>query len=367
MKHTVAAKEGRGTLQQGAWNAVNTCMSIDLGEKVAVVTDRRTEAVGRAIYKEAVRTTGNPDCVKLFVLEDYGQRPFSRNIPMQLEDGLKELRPDAAFYAAEGQAGELPRFRGPLIQLMVGPINARLANMVGVTPQIMKEGMCANYTEVVELSQRVFDTLRPAKKIWVTTPAGTNMTYTFDPNPQWMDQSRTIRERWQNSNGIIREQGTWSNLPNGEDYTSSKDAFGRLVMDGTLGDSLSKYGLLKHPLTVDIRGGRVVKGSVKCEDTALRKEFKKYIVIDENSDRIGEVGFGTNPAVTKLIGVMLQDEKCIGVHTALGHSYAEKTGADWSARTHMDAVLLKPTVTVDGRTIMVDGKYLMDQLAPRRP
>ena len=35
---------------------------------------------------------------------------------------------------------------------------------------------------------------------------------------------------------------------------------------------------------------------------------------------------------------MLQDEKIPGVHIAFGHPYTEHTGADWSAKTHVDMV-----------------------------
>jgi leucyl aminopeptidase (aminopeptidase T) len=46
-----------------------------------------------------------------------------------------------------------------------------------------------------------------------------------------------------------------------------------------------------------------------------------------------------------IIGNLLQDEKFPGVHIALGHGYPEKTGS--------------PSVEVEGKAIMRDGKFLI--------
>ena len=59
----------------------------------------------------------------------------------------------------------------------------------------------------------------------------------------------------------------------------------------------------------------------------------------------------------RLIGNLLQDEKFPGVHIALGDSYPDKTGADWTSKAHNDGVMRDPTVVVDGRTIMKSGKF----------
>ena len=81
--------------------------------------------------------------------------------------------------------------------------------------------------------------------------------------------------------------------------------------------------------------------------------------MDENANRIGEFAMGTNMEVKKLVGRLLQDEKMPGVHVAFGHGYPEHTGCKWKSKAHLDAVLLKPTVYVDGKKIMEDGNYLV--------
>ena len=58
-----------------------------------------------------------------------------------------------------------------------------------------------------------------------------------------------------------------------------------------------------------------------------------------------------------LIGNMLQDEKA-RVHHAFGDPVGELTGADWHSRTHVDGLMEKCDVRVDGEKIMEAGKYL---------
>ncbi|MGD0803068.1 MAG: hypothetical protein ABSA11_03245 [Candidatus Bathyarchaeia archaeon] len=43
-----------GTLEQGARNVVEVCMSMNRGEHVLILTDRLTVEVGRAIAKSSI-------------------------------------------------------------------------------------------------------------------------------------------------------------------------------------------------------------------------------------------------------------------------------------------------------------------------
>jgi len=344
------------TLQYGAFQAVNTCMGVKPNEKVFIITDRSTEKIGSALYDEAVKATKNPDSVKRVILEDYGQRPFNKGMPPQLEADLRKFNPDVTFYAGSRQEGEMS-FRKPLLELLTGELKVRHGHMIGVTEEIMKDGMSGDYTKVREMSQKVFDIVRNAEKIKVTTAAGTNLTAEFNPNPKWVDEKGEIHDRWVNSNAIYHEKGKWGNLPDGEVFTCPLNVNGTVVIDGVLGDDFSKYGPLKHPVTVRIENSRAVIDSVSCEDKVLEADFKKYLQRGENSDRVGEFAIGTNIWLTKLIGIMLQDEKFPGVHIAFGNSYKDETGSGWEAKTHVDGVLLKPTVEVDGKRIMENGRF----------
>ena len=67
--------------------------------------------------------------------------------------------------------------------------------------------------------------------------------------------------------------------------------------------------------------------SASCARKDLEEEFWSYCHTDENSDRVGELAFGTNLSLSDMIGVLLQDEKLPGVHLAFGDPYGSQTHA----------------------------------------
>ncbi|PYL32458.1 MAG: aminopeptidase, partial [Verrucomicrobia bacterium] len=108
----------------------------------------------------------------------------------------------------------------------------------------------------------------------------------------------------------------WGNLPGGEIFTAPANTNGTFVVDGVVGDYLcSKYGDLRDtPLTIQVAGNRIVE--LRCENKELLDDFRAYTSTDENSNRVGEFAIGTNTALTRVIGNILQDEKIPGVHIA---------------------------------------------------
>ena len=228
----------------------------------------------------------------------------------------------------------------------------RHAHMVNITPQIMCEGMRADFALVDRLSQKVIEKARQAKAIRATTPAGTNIY--ADLNPQY---------KWLKTSGIISPD-KWGNLPGGEIFTTPGEVNGTFVVDGVVGDFLcAQYGLIREtPLAIEIKGNRIV--SCTSSNKQLEKDFWAYTHTDENSDRVGEFAIGTNIGVDRVIGNILQDEKFPGIHIAFGNPYGEHTGADWFSSTHIDVVGLQFDITLvmnDGREeqIMRDGTFLI--------
>ncbi len=130
----------------------------------------------------------------------------------------------------------------------------RYAHMVGVTPQIMQQGMRADYRLVDELSQRLCERMPHATRLRVETPAGTAFTATFDPTLAWVKTSGLINPRY------------WSNLPAGEVFTTPASVDGVFVCDGTAGDYFGpKYGDLRAtPLTLEIAGGRLKSAALRA-------------------------------------------------------------------------------------------------------
>ena len=278
------------------------------------------------------------------LIESVTNRPMTF-APAEVLDALNTV--DAGILCVQPQEGELPA-RMAIVGL-VERRRIRYAHMVGVTPRIMREGMRADYRQVDRLSTRLCERMDRARSLTVRTAAGTNFTATFDPSLAWVKTSGLINPRY------------WSNLPAGEVFTSPGSVDGTFVCDGTAGDYFNaKYGVLdRTPLVLEIRGARLV--SARSDRADLERDFWSYCHRDQNSDRVGELAFGTNLGLREMIGVLLQDEKVPGVHLAFGDPYGSQTHADWSSTTHVDVLTRGCDVWIDDDQVIAEGRYLLDK------
>ena len=328
----------------GARNAVTTCLRIAPSEKVTLITDETTASIAAALAHEldALACTWNA-----FVLEDVASRPLTA-MPAEVLSDMESSQ--VSIFAVQVQPNEL-RSRMQMTDV-VNRRHMRHAHMVNITPEVMLQGMRADFTAVDRLSQVVLDKVRVASYVRATTPAGTDIRAELNPDYKWFKTS-----------GIISPE-KWGNLPGGECFTAPGEVNGVFVVDGVVGDFLcARYGILSDtPLSINISRNRIT--DVSCSNKELEREFWAYTHTDENSDRVGEFAIGTNIGVSEVIGNILQDEKFPGIHIAFGDPYGNHTGAPWKSTTHIDVVGLSFNIWLGGpngeEQIMREGKFLIE-------
>src|SRR6516165_128100 len=329
-------------LMAGAKNAVEVCLGVRSGERVVVVADEVSRSVAASL-EEALRERGA--VFSGLLLEDLGPRPLN-GAPEPVLEALETA--DVGVLCMTPQPGELSA-RMSIVRV-VERRQIRYAHMIGVTAEIMQQGMCTDYRLVDLLSDRLRERMLRAETLTVKTEAGTLFSAYFDRGLDWVKTSGLISPRY------------WSNLPAGEVFTTPATVDGTFVCDATAGDYFNgKYGDLQAtPLLLEIAGGRLQH--VACERKDLQKEFWEYCHTDENSDRVGELAFGTNLGLSEMIGTLLQDEKFPGVHIAFGDPYGSQTHADWKSKTHVDVLTRKCDVWIDSDQVISKGRYQMDHL-----
>jgi aminopeptidase len=330
--------------RQGARNAVTTCLRIQPDEKVTLITDEATASIGAAIAHEL---DGLGCEWNGFVLEDLAQRPLN-GMPAEVLEDMETSQ--ISIFAVQVQPNEL-RSRMDMTDV-VNRRHMRHAHMVNITPDVMVQGMRADFLAVDRLSQAVLDRVRKATYVHATTSAGTDIRAELEPTYKWFKTS-----------GIISPE-KWGNLPGGECFTAPGEVNGVFVVDGVVGDFLcARYGILQDtPLTIHISRNRITE--IECSNKDLEREFWAYTHSDENSDRVGEFAIGTNIGVGHVIGNILQDEKFPGIHIAFGDPYGNHTGAPWKSTTHIDVVGLSFNIWLGGpegeEQIMREGKFLIE-------
>ena len=325
-------------MKLGAENAIR-CMGVGEKDRVFIFTDFEREHIAREVATAALARHAD---VSVRFLEHYGERPLTV-FSDELRNELLQMQPTVTYYIATARPGEIA-FRIPLLPFLSNELKTRHGHMIGIDDQLMTEGMCADYDQVFTLTNRIYEVVRHAKKIHVTSKKGSDVTATFHQDWKWIP-----------CHGRYIEQGQWGNLPEGEVFTAPATVDGVLVCD-VLGDFFSeKYGVLKNPVTLNVKDGYVT--DVTCEDEAIAKDVRDYLFSSPNGNRAGEFAIGTLTSLKKLSGNLLQDEKMPGLHVAFGNPYPEATGADWDAKIHVDVIPSSCTIEIDGREIMRDGQF----------
>jgi leucyl aminopeptidase (aminopeptidase T) len=330
------------TLEFGAKQVIEVCLKVRSSEKVFILTDKDTLKVAEALEKAAQQAARE---VENDYLEEYGLRPLD-SFPEQLK--AKVLEADVVIFAAKKVAdekvNEASTLRNPLKQFCIDH-KIRYALMMDINEDVMGQSMSADYNEVRELSTKVYDAVKDARTIRITSSIGTDLTIELR-NP-----------RWKNTYGDLSSTPQKGfNLPSGEVFGYPENVNGVFIVDGLIGDHFTlKYGETQEfPVKLTIENSRII--DIECSNKELEKELKVYIKSEENADRVGEVGIGTNPGIKDFIGIMLQDEKFPGIHIACGKP-CHDTNDEWTASIHCDFLIKNANITVDSVVLMKDGEF----------
>ena len=93
----------RESMRPGARNAVQVCMATRPADRVFILTDDETLAVGDILAEESRAITPH---VAVRRLEEFAPRPLG-DVPPALFDAIRAFQPTVFFYAAQGKPGRL--------------------------------------------------------------------------------------------------------------------------------------------------------------------------------------------------------------------------------------------------------------------
>ncbi len=310
-------------LRRAARAALTQCMGASPGESVLVITDEKLRAIGYALWEEARRLGAEAMIVEMIERTRSGEEPprpvaeIMKAADVVLVPTSKSLSHTAARRAASA-AG------------------ARVATLPGITRESMARALAVDYPRIAEVSARVADILSAGRTARVTSPAGTDIEMSLEGRTGHPDT------------GMYRLPGDFGNLPAGEAYIAPVEgtAKGVIVVDGSMGLA----GVLEEPIRMKVDGGFVTEISGGQGARALEQVL---CGLGTQARNIAELGVGTNDRAI-ISGCVLEDEKVLGtVHIAIGNNVS--FGGVVDVPIHMDGILLRPTLLVDGTPIIEDG------------
>lgn len=317
--------EIEGAVLAGAKRAIGECMGGKPGEVALVVTDDAQLKLGYA-FALAGRQLG----LETVLLEMAARQRHGDEPPAVV--GLALAQVDLALLVTRFS---LTHTRARAEATKAG---TRIASMPMLTEEIVRGPLTADYREVKRRSERLAEMLSEASGAVLITPAGTHLELNLSGRKGLADT------------GVLVEKGAFGNLPAGEALVAPLEdqAEGVLVLDG----SLAGVGPLREPIRLRLERGRIM--AVEGGEAARQLE-NLLSGADENAWKVAELGIGTNPGA-ELMGNPLVDEKVMGTaHIGFGDN--SHMGGIQQSKIHIDGIVLSPTLVLDGRTVIEEGRH----------
>jgi len=318
------------SIMKGARTAVETCMKIKPDEIVLIVTDTKMLKIAETLACSAASIGAKTTTMIMEPTERHGDEP-----PKPVAEAMKAA--DVVLAPTYMSLSHTDARRNATSQ------GARIASMPSITEDMMSVGgLTADYKKVASLTDKVATLVQKGLAVTISTPSGTDLTMSIKERPPMRDT------------GLFHKRGDFGNLPAGEVALAPVEGStsGTLVIDNLVDAALGLS--VTQPLKVAVKNGRA--RSLVGPDAAKLKSILE--AADKNAYNIAELGIGTNPKA-RLIGNILEDEKVLGtVHIAVGDN-TSFIGGHTRSNIHLDGILLQPTVKIDKRLLMQNGKLLV--------
>jgi leucyl aminopeptidase (aminopeptidase T) len=311
----------------GAETLARRCARLRAGERAYLIANPQTEAAAEYVAEACRAIT---PCVELQVIPPlviHGSEPPAHVGPAMLRAdvvfcltsmSLAHTAQRRAFTDAGGRFLSLPDYS---LGLLASP------------------SLTYDFDLAIPLAGKLKGLLDNARTIRIQTEAGTNLVL-------------SAAGRLANAcPGVCDGPGVLGSPPDAEVNVAPLETLsnGVLVVDGSI--PCPEIGRLSRGVRLAIRDGRIA--TIDEESEAAVALSRMLAAKPDNARVLAEFGIGLNP-LAELSGRMLEDEGCAGtVHFGFG-SNATIGGVN-AVPFHLDCVILRPTVQVDGTRILDAG------------
>jgi leucyl aminopeptidase (aminopeptidase T) len=295
------------------------CMNIKPDEHALIITDSERYGIARVLWETGRNLCKECSLVLMKKRSMHGEEP-----PALVSRAMLEA--DAIIIPTTFSLTHTDAVQKALKN------GARIISMPGITKESFLRAIPVDYKKMKMFGERLRKKLINADEIRVKTKLGTDLYLKI--------KGRRV------SNGYgIPEKGDVVNLPDGEVAIAPLEgkSKGEIMVD------VSYFkGLIKKPFKILVDKGN----AVGCDNKLLWK----YLIKVRHGTNLAELGIGINPKA-KITGNVLEDEKCLKTaHIAFGTN--KSLGGKIQSSIHLDLVFNKPTIWVDNKIIIKNGKFL---------
>jgi leucyl aminopeptidase (aminopeptidase T) len=287
-------------LDQAVRAVVRDCLGVSEGEEVLVVCNPATAELGERMRAEAGEAGADAVLATIAERASHAAEP-----PRTVAEAMKAA--DVVL------APTVQSLSHTASRKAASEAGARIATLPGVTEEMLARVMSADMAELRRRGAAVAKALDDGSEARVTCPNGSDVRVSLEGRTAIPDA------------GELTATGAFGNLPCGEGFIAPAHTEGRLVIDG----SIAGVGLVDSPVELTVEADHLVRAA----------------------------GEQTNEKAI-LTGNVLEDEKILGTcHVAFGASAA--IGGNIQVPVHLDCVVMKPTVEIDGEPLVRTGELLV--------
>jgi leucyl aminopeptidase (aminopeptidase T) len=305
---------------------VGDCLGVGEGEEVLVIANPATIGLGERLRGEAGRLGADGILALVGERASHGAEPPASvaaamtRADVVIAPTMQSLSHTAARRAAT-EAG------------------VRIATMPTATEELVARVMSADMEGLRRRGGRIAELLTAGSEATITSGNGSELRLGLGDRAGIPDA------------GDLRAPGAFGNLPCGEGFIAPIEgsAEGALVVDGTI----AAIGRVAEPIELTIEAGHLT-AATGPEGERLLELLRMH---GDDGTNVAELGIGTNEKAI-LTGNLLEDEKLLGsCHVAFGASAA--IGGTVQVPVHLDCVVLKPSVSIDGEPLVEAGELLV--------
>jgi leucyl aminopeptidase (aminopeptidase T) len=313
-------------LERAVKAVIEDCLVVKEGEDVVVVCNPATESLAERLRACAESVGAEAVLTMMAERNQHGQEPPESVAAAMLKaDVLLVPTVQSLSHTAARKAAT--------------DAGARAATLPGATEEMLARVMSADMEELRRRGSELADLLTAGSEAHITSAEGSDLTLNIEGRDGIPDS------------GQLGEPGAFGNLPCGEGFISPHhdSGSGKLVVDGVI----ASVGIPEKPVELTVEDGALVDATGEMGEELMRQ----LTAAGRDGTRVAELGIGTNEKAI-FTGELLEDEKLLGtVHVAFGASAG--IGGEIQVPVHLDCVVMKPTLTVDGREVIRDGELLV--------
>lgn len=333
-------------LFKGAKLCLENCLLVKEGEAVSIIynIDRRYDAESFA----AVARNAGADPLLIDITPLVQKTLVSKLLPALPKNLLSSLKDsdivvnctplEFAWYFAHCKDRK-----------KITDAGARIGDIMEKMIQWSEKVTVEDLAKIHETTKKVDDALVPGKSIRITSQRGTDLSLVIwnkaygkgkGGRPDFYCSPLRFTQRLKGMRADLPDYGESSN--NVEVGTAN----GKIVIEWYL----LGWGFMKNTVELTVKDGRVIdiKGAEEAE------WLKKQIQGGSNRDMIAELGVGTSHTIDPELGPCA----VLGTaHIAVGENFA--MGGQIESDIHIDCFIRNPTIEVEGRKIMENGKLVL--------